>query len=285
MAYQNGTASDYLDLLKKLEDFAVLQGWTVQRSTYDEVGGTDGELILDGPGVNDDQNIIVGIKSYHDVGSDYYNWEFKGARIYDGETYDNMVQDSNARYLPLWNDSIPYWLICNKQRIALVAKVSTVYMHLYLGYINPYAADFEYDYPLLIGGSSASSTARWSNTGLNAYWASGQGHGYLWTPDDTWRQIGTSTDNVRIWPWMDANTGNQDSLRDTFGDYPLFPPVLMIPTSNNVEGHLGELDGVRHITGFSLGTEDIVDTGTQDYLVAQNTLRNDIHDFMALELA
>lgn len=297
MSYENGNATDFLDLLDKVKALAVTEGWTVQRETYDALADTDGELILDGPGLGDDQNIIVAVKTYRNTDLDHFNWELKGARDFNGEAWASLPQQSPSRWLPLWDDTITYWLIVNKQRIAMVAKVSTVYMHLYLGYIDSYASDAEYDYPLLIGGSGTMQVERWSASAVAAYWditaAGNELRGALWAPalagttsisQGNWIYLGTNSGAVKVWPWEVA-TSIMDDVRDSYGTYPLLPAVVHVNFNSNISGALGELDGVRYTTGFSLGTEDIIQVGAQDHLVAQDAYRNNVFNFCALELA
>src|SRR5690606_35600605 len=121
MAFEIATATDYLDLLARVEAFAVTHGWTVHRSDYDELAGTDGELILGAPGVSGGQDIICAIRATHSDPSDIHNWEIKGARQFSAQAFNSLTTQSPSRWLPLWNDSIPYWLVCNGQRLAMVA--------------------------------------------------------------------------------------------------------------------------------------------------------------------
>lgn len=287
MAFDTDDADDYLDLLDRVQTLALAEGWTAERETYDADTDTDGELILNGPGLDDQQAIMVGIRTYRDVGNDFYNWELRGMRDFNGEAWGSFTEQSSSRYLPLWNDTITYWLAVNPQRIAMVAKVSTVYMHMYLGFINSYAADFEHDYPLLIGGCGTTQNQRWSHSSVAAYWdvtVSGSNRGQIWTPDGNWQNIGNSSNSdAPIWPW-EATTSALGNIRDSFGEYPLLPAIVHVNT-NTRRGALGELDGVRYTTGFSLGTEDIIEVGAVDHLVAQNAYRNDIYNYCGLEKA
>lgn len=285
MAVEIDTASDYLDLLARVEAFAVLQGWTVHRSTYDELTDTDGELILGAPGLSADKDIICAIKSTHDNPTDKFNWEIKGARQFNGEAWASLSEQSTSRWFPLWNNAIPYWLVCNGQRLALVAKVSTVYMHLYMGFINSYATDAEYDYPLLIAGS-ATSNVRWSDqtSAMHAWWAAYDStkSADLWMPNGAWSTVFTTT--VSIWPYMDTDDNIRVAIQPTNNNYPLFP-IVLYRYGSSPKGVFGEIDGLCYTPGAGAGTEDTIQVGLTDYLVAQETFRNTADSYIAMELA
>jgi hypothetical protein len=284
MSFEVDTATNFLDLLDRVKAFAVSEGWAVHRSTYNVGAGTDGELIMGAPGLMGGQNIICAIRSTRNVPADRFNWEIKGARQFANEAWASIPMASTSRWLPLWNNSIPYWLVCNGQRLAMVAKVSTVYMHLYMGLIKKTSTYVEYDYPLFIAGSSTADI-RWSDQGtsMGAWWRSGGGAkpADLWLPTDVWAQVVVSS-SVIVAPWQSPNTF-LTQLTHTNGDYPLFPAVLI--RQSGPRGDFGEVQGIRYTTGSGAGTEDVVTIGGTDFVVFQDTFRNTVTSYCALELA
>ena len=52
--------------------------------------------------------------------------------------------------------SIPYWFLADGRRVIIVAKITTVYEHAYLGFLDAYATPGEWTYPLVVGVSDVS---------------------------------------------------------------------------------------------------------------------------------
>lgn len=289
MAYEIDTATDYLDLLARIETFAGNQGWTVHRSTYDAAAGTDGELILEGPGLSGNEAIVVGLRSYSDSGNDRWNFALRGFTSYDGSAWDSLPGASPEVYVPLWSSSIPYWLMVNGQRILLMAKVSTYYMHAYLGFVSTYSTASEYPYPLFIGGTSNSESENYTSISVHqAYWnyPDADSHGQWWRPDNQWWGINSDYDDgPRLFPWYEVHAV-VSGVREGIGTHVLLPAILMDASSNQtVRGVVGELDGLFWVSGFGAGVEDTVTVGTQDYVVGQDVQRAEDNDHCALELA
>jgi hypothetical protein len=346
MAYETGTADDYVDLLDRLHTFVTLtipvgERWIAER--YDTGGPV--ELILKGPGSGSDE-IFVGIKSIADGVGDYQNWKIGGMTGYlDAEIFENQPGYSGDSpspiHLTLWNSSIPYWFIANGRRIIAVAKISTRYVWTYLGYPNAYASPGQYAYPLIVSGNLAWGNAtppavtsadwRWSYTGIensnpaHAFWNSGfvpgggytrrgqlrirtaagawrdcwAGWGSSYAPDTltpisqlhynssgsitTWRGIPEVAGSIgAIWPAL-TNLDAMEAAID--GSYVLLPIILMAGASSGEGPDLfGELEGVHQVTG-GLSAEDIIEIGSDDYLMVPNVFRSNRQDFVAIKLA
>jgi len=245
---------------------------------------------LQGPGLSGGDEIHVNIRQFKNVPSDYYNWQIRGAVAYNPLVpFDQQPGTSPAANLPLWQSAIPYWLIANGRRFILIAKVSTTYQTMYGGFILPYATSAEMPYPMFIG-ASASTVLRWSDGSyrLSSFWDSAQTTSYIRHFDGAWLEIAnfqarTDTQRVELtpntcWPWeQDWAIGrNQDA------SYGLLPAVLHATYSGaNV---YGELDGVYFVLGFSNAAEDIMDIGSDDYLVVQSAYRTGRRDYAAIKL-
>jgi len=291
MAVETGTATDYLDLLNKLRVFlttnetlvAAGQNWTEMRWQ------NSNELILKGPGLAGQDEIYVGIKAFESVASDYYNWEMRGYVGYDaGFDFTAQPGASPATYIHLINTSIPYWFIANGQRFIVIAKVSTTYQSAYLGFHLRYGTPSQYPYPLIVAGTSSTSTYRWSTTNHNyrfirdpgrytmrAYYVDGSWWAFVNHYDSGVNE--TVEDDRNVFPRdMDYYRDNPD------GSYTLIPCVLNMDTPAN--GVLGELDGVHYVSGFNNVSENIITINSVNYLVVQNVYRTGIDDYMAVEL-
>mgnify|MGYP005993102709 CR=1 FL=1 len=180
MAYAIGTATGFVDMLKKLRDFAdgtldptgtmgdeadfsagvavpTAQQWVVEEETIPESGNaTDGEVYLRGPGGGSDE-IYVNIKTYRDTG--LFNWELRGALGYNAaDDFENQLQSSDARHFALVNASMDVWFYVNGRRLIAVAQIGSNYTAMYAGFFNTYASADQYPYPLLIGGSVTNAT-------------------------------------------------------------------------------------------------------------------------------
>lgn len=285
--------------------FAVTPPWTSLR----RVSGS--EMIWQAPGNGGLDEIIVGAKTFDDVGTDYYDWRLGGFTAYNSGAPFNQQpgylggasQANPSPIFTLWNSSIPYWIVANGRRVVVVAKVSANYMACYLGLLNTYMAPGAYPYPLVVGGNLCFSSTepattdprwRWSNSAaemrnfaipfssnlsldsqstLQLRLASGSWRGFDCNPNE--QTFG------QVWPYAYVDSsGAWDWRPNLDGGYPLFPIVLFDHTPNVY----GELDGVQALTGFSQGAENTVTVGGIKYLVVQNIFRNTKSDFFAVRL-
>lgn len=306
MAYQTGTASNYLDLMDKLRAFVTdsgvmgSQAWTVKR--WDS---TNGELILCGPGLAGLDEIYVGMKCFFDTVSDYYNWRLDGFIGYSpNDNFENQPGSilSDRPTLQLWDNSIPYWIVANGRRIILVAKISGRYESMYLGFLLPYATPGQFPYPLIMGGSGIGNM-RWSddrqihssfiNPAVNSTSSSDfpiyPSSLKIRRPSGQWKNIANkgsdgsylslskNNDTAHTWPYI---TNPTKLITNLDGSYPIFPIVLF----DTLPSVYGELDGCYFVPGYQNGAENIIQIGGVNYLVVQNVFRTTITDFWALQL-
>jgi hypothetical protein len=291
MAYETGTATSFSDLATKLVTFLttvlpVGERWTVMRDNVES--GYDRNLILRGPGLAGTEQIFVLVGLYKSVGSDYYNWEIRGATGYNsGDTWINQPGISPACYLTLWNSSIPYWFVGNGRRFIVEAKVSTVYVTAYGGFIIPHALPSEYPYPLLVGANHRTQAIRWSDATPNnkCFWSGvystdTSASGYLREPGGFWRGVGshsTGGDSVAspagaidMWPYG-FDPENTEKVFGSTTEYSLWPVVLFTTSSGgNV---YGELDGVYQISGFANASENTTYISGVTHITFQNSHR------------
>lgn len=276
--------------------------WTIERWT----GGN--ELILRGPGLSLDKEIYVGFKADASVPGDYYNLDCRGFTGYaNALTFANQPGVSPAKYLSLWNSSIPYWFVVNGQRIIVVAKVSTTYHLGYFGLWLPYGQPSAFPYPLLISASTGTPSVRWSSTDddhanlTGATYDSGNdretGQGTcFYAPDGAWYSVSrvdpsaTYSDGIaQIWPY--GRSGSTSATAVTLPDFDTCPDgtywllPCILKQSRPVVNLLGELDGIYATTGQSLASEDTIDVGGTDHLAVQDIFRTGRGNYCAVKLA
>lgn len=267
----------HYNLLAAIRTFALANGWTELR--YD-TSGTNHELILQGPGLSSTEEIFIGLRTYHDVGADYYNVLGMVATGYvPGNTFDTQP-GAVLVGCPAHNNRIDYWLTLNGQRLALGMKVGTpVYEHLYLGKFLPYARPSQYPYPVVAGGMlSGAAATRFSETTHDFYLRGNNARGQLRTPGG-WI-------NMYCYPWGNAyitgTSAGSTSLqaRDTGDEYPLLPVEL----HDNSANLYGQLDGIYHVSGFNNAVENTLTIGGEDYVVMQSVARTGHTDYYAMRL-
>lgn len=312
-------ATDYSDLLAKLVTFATGTTWWTTLQNDAEMTCLQGE----GSGL---EEIIVSFQKYSDVPTDTYGWNMNGYTGYTaglgftaqpGAIPATPTVSAYPR-MPLWNSTIPYWFIVNSRRIIVIAKVATVYMSCYSGFILPFATPGQYPYPLFIGGTTwagSGSTARYSSIDEDdhAFWRGYTADGTvnaasdsfkLRTPDGAWVSTNNSVGTISLgallassgmYPYTLPTDPAANSaafqvgyeLNNLDGSYTLTPIEYreVRSSSNNVNGNLmGELDGLYHVSGVSNTVENIIDVAGVDYLVVQNIFRNSIDQFCAVKL-
>ncbi|CBA14770.1 hypothetical protein [Xanthomonas albilineans] len=307
MAYVKGTASNYLDLLDKLRTFltsnadlvAANQQWTQLR-------WSNNELFVRGPGLDGRQQIYCGIRALTFASLDAYNFGIVSAMSYsDGLPFQGQPGSNPECFVPLWNDSMPYWFVANGQRIIVVAKISTRYMALHLGYGLPWALGGDYPAPLYVGGCTDTSTDRWSSNdyGFRSFADPGNGAQVL-SPAGTWLQVRNfhnfanqewEDDKLNVWPYGGLNQGPVSgsdgassnvlrSLRNNGdGSYTPFP-LIIHGNAPSPEIYM-ELDGCYYVSGFNNAAETILPIAGVDHLVVPNIFRSDRWGYWLLRLS
>lgn len=311
MAVEIGTASDWLDLMTRLRDFlktdttlvADGENWTQLAGPTGALSSTD-EIVLKAPGLAGADEILLGISQSTSVPGDYYNLVLQGLVSHNpAEPIGNQANRSGARVLTLWQSATPYWFVANGRRVIVVAKVSTVYVCAYAGFILPYCEPTSWPYPLFVGGVGNNLTRRWSASNEwqhSSFFSSGEFGSAICLPDTSWKGVvnqngsgasggGRPTDSALVYPWRWEDLGFNDlfgnnvSIRDNIdGSYALEPAELMV--QQPFPGVLGVLQGVYKISGFAQSSENIVTVGGVDHLVVQNVYRTGINDYAAIAL-
>ena len=272
----------HYNLLAAIKAFCELNGYTTLR--YD-TSGTNHELIMKAPGLTGLEEIYWGIRTYHDVGADYYNLlvgMFTG--YLSGNTFDTQP-GAVLSGVPAHNQRIDYWLTLNGQRIVCAMKVGTpVYEHFYLGKFLPYSRPSQYPYPVVCGGMLTGAAAtRFSETTHDFYLRGNHARGKMRTP--------AGWIDMHCYPWGNlfiagaSSSSTSLQLRYTGDDagaheYPLLPVEL----HDNASNLYGQLDGIHYISGFNNAVENTLTIGGDDYVVMQSVNRTGHTDYYAMRL-
>ena len=180
MAFAIGTATGFIDMLKKFRDFAdgtldptgtmgdeadfsaggavpTAEQWVVEAESIPESGNaTDGDVFMRGPGGGSDE-IYVNFQTYRDTG--LFNWAIRGALGFSAmDAFEEQLQTSPEVNYALVNVSMDVWFFVNGRRLMCVAQTGSNYTAMYAGFIKQYATSDQYPYPLLVGGSVSSRT-------------------------------------------------------------------------------------------------------------------------------
>jgi len=258
-------------LIAVIKNFASANGWQVMRDLTPSDGAH--ELILKGSGYSGTEEIFVGVKSYENVNTDYYNLAFMACVGYvAGNTFETQpgVRISGC---PAHNRRIDYWISLSPQRIAGALKVGTpVYESFYVGKIFPYARPSQYPLPIVCASMlNGAATTRYSDTAHSMPYKGNRVNLGMRFVDGAWLQ-------PYAYPW--GNTTMDSNLRDVGGVYPLIP-VELYTTNQNV---YGVLEGISHITGFDNVVENTVTSDGQTHVVIQDVARTGFADYYALRL-
>lgn len=268
-------ASAHYALLARVRTFVetllpVAERWTVLES---DVSTDDHWVIWEAPGLSGTDSVFLGMKTYQDVGYDYYNLT---VAVFTGWVDGNSFETQTGAYrrsLSLWNQDTPYWLRADGQGISLFAKIESSYQSLFIGKCLPYATPSQFPYPICIGAMfDAGAATRYSESTAVSWFKGGQFYirdltGTFLTPDML-PYYGTET--LR-------NTNDDAAVAE--GVYALHP--VIITTGDDV---FGELDGVYFISGFNNNVENTLVIDSVNYIVMRNGTETGYKDYIALRL-
>jgi len=289
MAYTYGTAANYTDLLSLLATFASGVGATILRQDTSN-------LSFRLPGALGNDKIYCNINAFENASNGYYNWELTGS-VFFKSAFATDAQPGNSTltwsvYAYFWNSQIPYWFFGDAERVIVVAKVGTVYQHVYLGFIEPVGTLAQYPYPLFIGGSGPTEAVAYSTTGQSAYWVGTTAcSGKLYLPGGTWGRVnwfssGTETSYTVITrPDCHISALNYVSsdkfLTAPDGSY-LLEPILI--RDRHRQAIYGKLNRVYKISGYNNASENIITVDGVNYMVFQDTYYSAYNRFCAIRM-
>lgn len=306
MATTTGTATNYNDLMAQVVTYVT--GLTLGAQAWTALRNVTGEAILRGPGLTGTDQIFVGMKSFSDVGADYYNWVLSAFTGFDaglafeaqpGAHHTGWGAGQSGPILTLQNTSMRYWLSATGRWICLVVQVGTVYVPLIMGLaLTPYASPGQWPYPMVLGANMAwpgavtltSTSLRWSYTGNEdrSWFQSGSGAVRSSTlrvrlNDGTWWGFGPSYINGEGAIYPIAN-GGADMRPNLDGTYQRLPLILSRATATGETDVLGQFDQVNWVTGHANAAENTLTEGADTWLVVPNVHRATKVDYAAFLL-
>lgn len=191
MATETGTATDYKDLLQKLKLFLTGESvspigsnglsWVVeeersaQTSPQTDIPDGDADGLIETDAQNDqdhdqiifrgnggtspEKEIYFAIQTMGLSTTGYYNWQIRGLTGFATSSPQYVaLADQPGRsppvYLPLQNTTMTYWFIANNRRVMGCVKTGTSYHNFYIGFLNPYATEAEYPYPMCVSATA-----------------------------------------------------------------------------------------------------------------------------------
>ena len=275
----------------------------------DGIDAAFSQTIWQAPGNDGDSEILCGTHAFERQDADYFNWEVAAFDGYDaGASWRAQAGFHGLLYLPLWDDSIPYWFIVNGRRAIVIAKIDIQYEVIYLGLLDPYYSPDQYPYPIALGGTLAfgltipnwdSTSWRWNNATVQhrefthadpggaspLYPQHLQMRARLW--DGSWLGFEATVNDIitatpaatrgLIWPYRCGLSLLDPNLDD---GYSLWPIMLNAGTPNT----LGQLCGVACTSGQGVTAETLITIDAIDWLVLPNINRTDRDDFFAVAL-
>ena len=324
MAVEIGTATDHVDLYNKLYTFltanpdlvAANQQWTLAWSHPDASypftpGQTGSDIVLKGPGNAGLDEVYVGMRLNADTPADIFGIWFSGSQgvVSANPTFSDHVNSAPAMHMPVADYAMDYWFVADGRRFIVVVKVSTTFVAAYEGLFLPYATPQEYPYPMISSGCSLHAK-RWSdenpahthfcmpnlsrfdyqqgNEPYEGYGSYPQNDGLLrvLSPSGEWVMFNNQYNDYRVFPWSSprGNVSYVSTQTSLIGGGQMITPATLVGEGSRLNGAIGVLDGVFHVTGFGNAAENLVSVAGTDYLVVQNMFRTNFTDYWALRL-
>ena len=302
MGWHTGNAADYKDLLAKIVQFAIADGWTQKRYTtaqppLAQLGftGTMDETILEGPGYGPGYEVFVGIRTVENALTNTFCLRFNGMTNYDPDKVFDLQPglSSTPSHLNVWNVPITYWISISDRRILVIAKCSNTYHSAYCGLILPFSSPIEFPCPYYQSGDS-STALPFGNTDANTRGvnAPGDGGGLFRDANGVWRfcivYAGDNYDYFQSWdpsrytiyPYAGTlgHAGDRPGADASLPAVARFEPVVghvnsmpmmpcFIQSLFDRGGFQGVLEGIFWIPGNTFSAEQEINNGGDTYKV------------------
>lgn len=315
MATVNGVASNYLDLLTKLRDFLVANGWVQIGGTASGAITSDSEFVsLKALGLTGDDEILMTLQTTSVPASNAYALRLRGHTAYVNPGVNQPGSDSPWVYLLTLNSPIEYWIVANGRRFILIAKVSSRYDAMYGGFILPEHLPSDWSYPLFVGASCAvgnvpqASDAMYHSNFWNTYSFGTPANNdtptsaYLFSPIQAWvpvrngyssTSLGVEVNTGRITvPW---NTASLQNVRRQIDDAPWVRQGQLAAVSKTPSGTIdinvpeggafyGSFDGVYYTPSFGATAEQETVIGGTTFKMFPNISRTSVGQFAAIKM-
>lgn len=275
MAYQTGTAAGYKDFLAKLRTFALANGWTQKRSLTP--ADSEHELILQSVGDSGQDSITLAWKTKTSEATDIFNLLCKASNTYVDTPFESLVNANSQTVVYLWDGSIEYHLMVNKERIMFACVVSGTSQYYYGGNMRTYTSRGHWSNPLCCFGVGTNADGRWSNTGDDYsgwQYLRGSKPVPVYNDQKTWVKMS------HIHPFMGSTQRFSAWTAYDNGDRALLQSIVKI------DGHqvVGELIGVYGTGGLGISNmQELTHSNGKKYLVVQNVYRAGGGDYLVME--
>lgn len=314
MAVETGTADNYRDLLEKLRDFLITDaGWAQLGGQTGTIASDDDYVSLQGPGLTDDDQIMVTLKPFSAPVNNAYSIGVRGHTAYVTPGVDQPGADSPWAYMLAHNDPITYWFVGNGRRFIVISKTGSRYNAMYAGFILPEHLPSDWSYPLFIGASCYLNTVPESddNQYHSNFWnpvASSAGNGasagsYIFSPIQAWVPVRNAIPGTgqnynyqesgrQTIPW--TRLANQN-VRRLVDDTPYLRRGQLAAFGRNTAGVVdsnvpeggqfyGSFDGVFYTPAFGATAEQEVVVSSVTYKMFPNVGRTSDGHFVAIAL-
>ena len=315
MTWHTGTASNFKDLLDKLQGHLTSDGWTVNSYTTGNAAPNTDVLYVKAPGYGTGYENYTCIRTYEDSSQSHYCLELVGATGYDADqdffTQPGSAGSGRSVFMRLWNSTMTYWLSVSDRRFLLIAKASNTYHSMYAGFLNAFALPTEYPYPYFYGSDSGTADQFGATGSYDRCVAfPGVNGAYVREPGGLWRIVCMYTngytygyqgagDSTRYAPWPYCPVAGNPSFTSTFygaamkmeqlpgkTDSLPFVPVHLVNTAN-LGGCLGTLEGVYWIPGVGNSAEQEFTYNSDTYIsfIAISRSLESVNQFYAVKEA
>jgi len=260
------------------------------------------QVILKNKGISGQESVIIGIREWKHPVKDAHGWDLNGYLFYTtGQDWNfNHIHHGRTAYdvtwqhftqhpmIPLIDDTMYYWFYANAQRIVAVIKVQSNYESMYLGFGRRLGNPSDYPTPMAVIGSTFSNRIFTDSTAyhnfiigpyhyINCYqhWIVDPANVYrICHGRHSWNDLGTI-----IIPRGDYN--DRDCMdRTRTGSNLITPCYVAQPIQNDL---YMDLDGVFHVVGTGVQSEDTLTWDNGTLRIFQNIFRTNHYDFMGVD--
>lgn len=288
MAFTNGVATDYKNLMAIMATFAAANGYTILEQS-------DTRIYLEGPGLAGLDKIRFGCETYEDIANGRYNLSLAGSVGYRaGRALNKHPRSSNKSGSDLvvsyfWNTSIPYWMFITGRRLLVFAKVGTTYQPLHLGLLSPPATDAQCPYPMFIGGAGNTLAKAYSDA-LGSFWGSygsSYSSGRIFFPSGAWGTLNSysandTSANPAAYPSNICLPDEGKILDSIDGETYMLEPVHIVSAGTRMI--LGHVEGVFRVSGYKNSSENIINVGGVNHICFQDISRQGYGNFCAVRM-
>ncbi len=289
-----------MDVTLGVNSGASVDQWIIDRWDPNTLVPDDDAEYLHWHGEGDGtEAIYTGIRLVETPASQIWNWEMRSYTGFSaGLDFDAQPGQSAGYFTAMLDDDFRFWLILNARRYAMGWEVNgTTYHSLYQGFFLAYGSPNEYPYPICVLGEKDDQEA-WNSTDANfigIHETSSQANGAVRSVAGVWLPtIATgSSSAAQKWP----NSSLKGSTRTVWdehenfegGDHQLFPIVFVTGAFSTsfplLQTTLGEIEGVRIVTGFGNTPENVIAISGTDHIVFQDIFRALRQNFWTLEMS